>query len=863
MAITVGTMSGGRRQGHKARGALWRPFHFAKVASARWPDGGTRRARSKRGVKMRMRRTGLGFAGAALAALIVMAVGGCSSDPTGGLPEPGPVPAPSIELGDSSRPWNLLLITLDTTRRDRLGCYGYDLPVTPHLDSLARAGVRFERAITPVPVTLPAHATILTGLNPNEHGVRNNGTFVLDSSQVSIAEVLAKHGYATGATAGAFPVAARFGLNQGFEHYDDAFPTVSRVRPWETSERRAAEVTDRALAWMAELGPRPFFHWAHYFDPHTAYVPPEPFRGQFTHPYDGEIAYMDAQIGRLIHGLDALNLLAATWIVLVGDHGEALGEHQEPTHSFFIYGATQEVPCIVVPPRDWRGGSGKAWRGGRVAGVVGLRDLAPTMLHALGISTAELPASGASLLAAIGGRWRGPQVVYMETLVPALEYGWSDLRGVRTDRWAYIRAPEPELYDLKADPGETDNLVLKQPEVARRLAAWCDYLAGEGLGAQSAAALDQETVEQLRSLGYVAAAMPAELPAGGQDPKEGLPIYLKIHLARTALAGKQIDQARRLLEESLALDPGNPAATRLLGSVFLNLGQTSEAVAVFDALLARAPDDVEAHLSRAHALMAGGRLQEAEEALSALRQAVPADRAARTLYFLVLARNGKAELARRLLGEEVAAAPRDAQLLVTWARIEWGEGRVAVAETLARRALALAPTDAGALAMLGEAQWHAWNVQGAPDESRGGAPQLERIRTAMEEALANDPLEPMAAFRLAWLERRAGNLPRAMELYERVIAIQPDMAQAHVNLANILRERGALQMAIQHYEAAKALGGANAETLCNYGIALVTLGRGAEAERAWEEALTLRPEPSLAAGLRSNLARLRGGAARP
>jgi choline-sulfatase len=799
----------------------------------------------------------------AAAAVVAMGAGGCGSDPARGIPEPGPVAAPRIAAADASRPWNLLLITLDTTRHDRLGCYGCELPLTPTLDSLAREGVLFERAISAVPVTLPSHTTIMTGLNPNEHGVRNNGTFVLEPARVTLAEVLSAHGYATGATVGAFPVAAQFGLSQGFDHYDDQFPTANRVRAWQSPERRAEEVTDRTLAWIATQQSRRFFHWAHYFDPHSPYLPPEPFKGRFSNPYDGEIAYMDAQIGRLVRGLEELDLLDTTWILLVGDHGEALGEHQEPTHSMLIYGATQHVPLIVVPPRAWQGWAGKTRRGTRVAGVVGLRDLAPTMLEALGVSTAELPASGASLMPAIAGRWRGPQVVYTETLVPALDYGWSELRGVRTERWSYIRGPEPELYDLAADPGETQNAILKQPEVTQRLAAWCDYLAGQGAGAYSTAQLDQQTIEQLRSLGYVAGAAPTEVTSGGKDPKACMPIYLKIDEARTAHAGQQNERARALLEEALAADPGNPAATRLLGNVLLYLGRWSESVAAIDELLARTPGDSEAHLNRVRALIAGGRLDEAEQALDALRQVMPADRDARELYFQVLAHNGKLALARRLMREAAAASPQDAGLLVTWARIEWGEGQCAEAERLAREALEVDPAAAGAQALLGEALWRTWEAQGSPDESRGGALLLDRVRAAMESALANDPVEPMAAFRLAWLERRAGNFQNSIELYERVISVQPTLAEAHVNLANLLRERGAAQMAMQHYEIARALGDVAPEFLNNYGIALVTSGRRDEAQRVWEEALAQHPEPRLAEGIRRNLERLRGQPARP
>jgi len=357
--------------------------------------------------------------------------------------------------------------------------------------------------------------------------------------------------------------------------------------------------------------------------------------------------------------------------------------------------------------------------------------------------------------------------------------------------------------------------------------------------------------------------MPSEVTTDGKDPKACMPIYLKIDQARTAHASQQNEQARALLEEALAADPGNPAATRLLGNVLLYLGRPSEAVAAFDALLARAPGDTEAHLNRVRALIAGGRLDEAEQALSALRQVVPADRDARELYFQVLAHHGKLDLARRLLREATQAAPQDAGLLVIWARIEWGEKQYGEAEKLARRALEIDPTAAGAQAVLGEAQWRAWEAQGSPDDGHGGAPLLASARTSMEKALANDPMEPMAAFRLAWLERQAGNLENSIELYERVISAQPSMAQAHVNLANLLRERGATQMAIQHYEIARALGLATPQFLNNYGIALAASGRRDDAQRVWEEALAQRPDARMADGIRRNLERLRAATGRP
>jgi arylsulfatase A-like enzyme len=515
-----------------------------------------------------------GLAGVTALCLTVALVGGsgCGRDPAAGIPAPGPGLRPWLEAGDAGGPWNVLLITLDTTRQDRLGCYGCERPLTPNLDRLAGEGVVFDQAIAPIPVTLPSHATILTGCDPQEHGVRNNGTFVLDPARVTLAEVLRARGYATGATLGAFPVDSRFGLDQGFDTYDDDFPSESRVREWQMVQRRAGQVSRTALDWIAEHREGPFFHWAHYFDPHFPYEPPEPFAGRFAQPYDGEIAYMDAAVGRLLHGVDSLGLRRNTWILAVGDHGESLGEHGENGHSILIYAVTQRVPCILVAPADWRGPGADRLRGRRIPEAVGLRDLAPTLANAVGLGPEELPATGGSLLPRIAGRGPVPGVVYTESLVPFLEYGWSELRGVRTARWSYIRAPQPELYDLKRDPREEVNLVDRQPQVAARMGAWCDHFMEAEGAASVTQSLDPETIERLRSLGYVATAAPSGPSRNDKDPKTLMPLFEKMNQARTALARQALGEARRLVQEVLASDDGNPQAARLLGSTLLRLG---------------------------------------------------------------------------------------------------------------------------------------------------------------------------------------------------------------------------------------------------------------------------------------------------
>jgi arylsulfatase A-like enzyme/Tfp pilus assembly protein PilF len=780
---------------------------------------------------------------------------GCGRDRSEEIPPPGEIAVPWLTQEGSAPAWNVLLITLDTTRRDRLGCYGRTPSLTPNLDRLARRGVLFENAVSAIPVTLPSHATILTGLNPQEHGVRNNGTFVLDSARVTLAELLHARGYATGATLGAFPVDARFGLDQGFEVYDDDFPAESKVRDWQMVQRPANQVTRTALAWIAAHRDRPFFHWAHYFDPHFPYEPPEPYAKQHAEPYDGEIAFMDHAVGDLVRGCDSLGLGRNTWILCVGDHGESLGEHAEKGHSILLYGVTQLVPCILVPPEDWHGLPAGRVRGRRVPQAIGLRDLAPTLANALGLSAAELPASGGSLLPLLGGQAKVPGVVYTETLVPFLEYGWSELRGVRTRRWSYIRAPQPELYDLAADPGETTNLIDRQPQVAERLSAWCDRFVAAGTGEAVTQELDPDTIERLRSLGYIATAAPRGPSRNEKDPKTLMPLFDQMNAARTALATQSLDEARRLVEEVLTRDPGNPQATRLNGTTLLRLGDWTGARRVFDELLTRFPGDFDAELQGALARVRAGDLDPAEKRLAELHARYPENVQVRELYAELLAQRGRVAEGRRVLESALPSAGAGVGSLVSLALFEWNMGDPERARRAARDALARDSTQASALAIEGEWAWRRSTEVGEPETGRFRT----ESQTLMERALALDATEPMAAFRLGWFARQTGNLPRALELYQRALSRRPDMAAAHVNLANLMRESGRAMDAIRHYEIARALGLDDINLLINYGVALATVGRAPQARQIWEEALRKTNDPQTREGLQRNIKMLESG----
>ncbi|MBD3235990.1 MAG: sulfatase-like hydrolase/transferase [Candidatus Eisenbacteria bacterium] len=792
-------------------------------------------------------------------ALIVawLASGGCTRDPMDAVPAPGPITGDWLAVPQPETPSNLILITLDTTRRDRLGCYGSTLGLTPHLDSLATEGLLFAEAVAPTPITLPSHTTILTGSDPPRHGVRNNGAFVLSDDAVTLTERLAERGYATGAILGAFPVAAQFGLDQGFAYYDDEFPLESRLQEWQTAQRRADAVTARALDWLLARGGEPFFCWIHYFDPHFPYDPPAAYRQRGDQPYDGEVAFMDAEIGGLLAGLRRRGALANSWLLIVADHGESLGEHEELAHSMLIYGATQLVPCLLVPPAGETQLPPGLRPGRRVTELVRLCDLANTMLNALGFDSTAAIGEGLSLLPMLAGAGRGPRVAYCETLVPFLEYGWSELRGIRTRDWSYIRAPAPELYDLRRDPDELHNLHASRPRIAGRLEAWCDRLtaAEQGLEMQP---LDPATIERLRSLGYVAGGAPQGPARNAKDPKALMPLFHRINEARTALGMQQASRAVEILTAVLQEDPGNPEALRLLGTAHLRRGDGAAAVAVYDSLSQRVPEDREVRLGRARALLLAGRYQEAEAATAALLAAEPQREELLELQARVLQQGGQGEEAVARLAAQIARQPELAAPRVALARLHWAQGEMDAAEEAVREALAREPEHAGAQAILGECLW--WrSAQAAAQGASAEATRLEAgAREALATAIALDPLEPVANFRLAGLAREDGDADRAIELYRRSLTRRPDWPETHVNLGNLLREAGRIDEALLAYETAQSLGFEEVSFLVNYGVALAMRGRLRDALLVWERALERAPDERYAEGIRRNLELLRG-----
>ncbi len=630
--------------------------------------------------------------------------------------------ATAVTLSEPPVRPSVVIVTLDTTRADHLGCYGAARAATPHLDALARSGVRCEQALSPVPLTLPAHASLLTGRVPRRHGVRDNAGFKLDPKVPLLTEHLRDAGYTTAAFVSAAVLDRDAGLARGFAAYDDTVRVGDR-RAFDYQERAANQTVDALLPRLPALKP-PFFLWVHFYDPHAPYVPPEPYASRFKdRPYDGEIAFMDAQLGRL---LDALKRLGATlYIVVAGDHGESLGEHGEDGHGIFLYQATQRVPLIVTGPGLPPGTT--------VSSTVGLVDVAPTILDLL-----SLPAlgetDGRSLSPLLHGARPAGRDYEMETLYPSFSYGWAPLRALCAGPYKYVAAPRPELYELPTDPREINDVVHKK---ATRAAELARTLAGRTRGDASMVPEDDAAIgerrEKLASLGYVSASAAPE--SGALDPKDGVKLLPDLDAARRAVQLGDPRDAVVPMRRLLARNPRNVPARLLLGEAQLASGRTDEAIATYRGVAELSPNNALAWFDLGNAY--AGKAVNDDAAFAEAKRAY--------------------ERALTLL-------PRHADTYLNLAALHAGRHDPERSrETLlrARAANILDPTLETELGLL----------EGARKDAAGA-------RVAFERALALDPRQPEALEGLGQLAYVAGDFAPAAVYYERALEAHPSAARA-------------------------------------------------------------------------------------
>jgi choline-sulfatase len=534
--------------------------------------------------------------------ILAAALSACTREPA--------VPARSAPVPASQ---NVIVITIDTLRADHVGAYGYAAARTPALDRLAREGVRYDRAYAAAPITLPSHASLMTGRYPPGHGARHNG-MRMDLKTLTLADAFAAAGYKTAAFVAAFPLDRRFGLIKGFQTYGDVMPRDTGGRL--ANERPGRLVVDEALAWLSSRRQDKFFLWIHLFEPHAPYGNAATGR-TVSARYDDDIAEADAQVGRLLDGLGPLR--SQTLIVATSDHGEAFGEHGEISHSLFVYDTTLRVPLIFA-------GAGLP-ANTLDSSEVSLVDVAPTVASLAGLARFEadgmiLPAPDSPREVPYG------RALYAESFAPLLDFGWSALRTIRRLDWKYVAAPKPELYDLKNDPAETRNLVAEQPARAADFKRQVDAMstaeltasgAAPDLSAAASAQADREARARLQALGY-ASGRPA--PAGDRpDPKDRRELAARI--ARVASGELQGTALERTLREIIREDPGNPQANLRLGYALMNSGRCEEAMTRFTAAIEARLPSADAHLGRAGCEVAQKQSAAARKTLNAAQAIEP------------------------------------------------------------------------------------------------------------------------------------------------------------------------------------------------------------------------------------------------
>ena len=626
---------------------------------------------------------------------------------------------------------NVLLITLDTTRADHLGPYGYSAAQTPTYDALAKRGIVFDECITPTAYTLPSHSSILTGLYPPAHGVRINGENALGDSQTTLAERLSAKGYRTGAFVAAFVLDGRWGLSQGFQNYDDHFKIAANEKLDLAGVRRPGnEVVDAALKWLGQPSSQPFFAWVHLYDAHT------PYR---NNRYDDGIAFADAQVARLLAYLDQKHIRDNTLVVIVADHGEGLGDHGEQEHGYYVYDATVHVPLIIEAP---------GFDAARVKAQVRTIDVAPTIMDAV---AGERPADmqGQSLLPVISGEEKTTRYAYSESMAVRLQYGWSALYALRTNDFKFIDAPRSELYDLKSDPNEAANKLDDERRVARDLRDRLQQVRAESdkrAPKVEEANVDQETLRKLASLGYLGGASSSSTNLGDDhnlpDPKDKMHLYDSVGYAANLVSHNDYKKAIQVLDIVLKDDPNVPQAQMLLVSALRNTSETARARQILDQYLKRDPSNTHALIAMAEILDEEGRV---DDVMAICKRALSVDprnaRAYEVMADVYMTRNDHRD-ALPLLRKAVEIQPK-----------------------LNRSQLNLA------VALMGVGQF---------DES-------QRLLNSIVQQY---PKFPLVHYHLALLRERQGNAAAAKSEYETELSNHPQEVAARFNLGNLLLHTG-------------------------------------------------------------------------
>ena len=673
----------------------------------------------------------------------------------------------SIKPADTST-FNILLITLDTTRADHLGCYGYPQAKTPSLDGLAREGIRFARVYCPAPVTLPSHISILSGLYPVTHGVRNNGHH-LPSGIKTLAQILKGRGYATAAFVSSFSVDSRFGIDRGFDVYDDTFQSQATLKS-ANAERRAEGTFDRFSRWLESNWSNQFFAWVHYYDPHLPYDPPPPYREEFSgRLYDGEIAYMDHYVGAILERLETKRILQKTIIIVAGDHGEGLGEKVEIGHGIFLYEPTLRVPLIFhnlkIFPRPRASES-----------EVRLLDVAPTILDLIGLKDEAAGMQGQSLVPRLKGKAGKDLDSLIETFLPRESFGWSELVGIVSGPWKLIQAPRPELYDLRSDPEEKRNLydleANKSAALKTKLESELLRLGSDSKASSEPATTRAEDLEKLRSLGYVNFS-PAKPGSVFPDPKDKTDLIRLIQQAQAFEFEQQYPEAESVYSQILKDIPDSPASYVNLAIVQVMQKKFDQAIGTLNQGIARIPDSRILLVRLGHTYLVTGKLRETLETMEKVLASDPRNIDALTVCASILEQTGRMEEARTYYERALSVEPESRYLRTNYAGNLASSGKFREAIKVYETLIADFPEEQAFYQFAGIAHSYLG--------------ELDQAIALLQQAVAIRPT-PNGYFNLAVAYDKSGNLEQAIKYFRLYLENSSGEKEVDIQKARVIVE---------------------------------------------------------------------------
>jgi tetratricopeptide (TPR) repeat protein len=686
---------------------------------------------------------------------------------------------------------SVVMVTLDTTRADRIGCYGSTAGLTPFLDSLAQHGIVFENAESVAPITLPAHTSMMTGLYPIKHQVRNNGMFVLGDDIETLAEVFSEHGYATGAFVSAQVLVSRYGLNQGFDVYDDDLSQAQKTGQSTVPSRRGNMTLASAKRWLATVPKnKPVFLWLHLYDPHAPYDPPGSFRARFPNdPYGGEIAFADSVVADLVATLQESGRLDDTVLTVLADHGEGLGEHGENTHGFLLHQATIHVPWILTTPATAEPI--------RVVEPVSTVDLSLLLTSLVDLRAPNSDRNDGRLPFGAGGGSPSARALYFETLLPMYQYGWSELRGVRSGDWELHAGTRKELFNMAADPRQLTNIAEKEPLELENTSTLLDEFIQEDQGLDVNAALELSPAEReaLEALGYMANTSPTR--RNPPDPRDLVAGHVQVERAQYYMETGEYEEALASIDKMLERDPENLAALSLKGNIYMAMGDFDQAEETFKRCLEIDPANSDVVMGMCRLETLRGRYERVIELAHLGRETRAPFGMFDAIESRALAALGRDDEADALLADALAKSPDDPDLLTAQAERLIVQGRTTEAEA------------------------------------------------ALTHAVATSPFHQRARRLLGQLLVENGRSQDAVEVYKQMLRIQPDDAETHFAIGLVLLDSDPTA-ALPYLEEASRLAPSRSRFLTTLGIAYLKSGRQSEAEATLRRAIALSPDdPSI------------------